>query len=220
MKQITEFLGPIFQAAAKQIGPLLAGPTEKALDSPATEHPADASQTETTAAADETARAPSAEPDKTRAAIETKVAAITNLSGDRLSRLCDALVLFHRQADRVRLVRVFAAAEAPPQARKLGEFAFVADFLVQPHQATHGHRDRGSKRGGRRPQEGGRPEAGAREQATETTLTGRFSMDAVKRDRANKLASGGEQKGRRPGGRGGRKPRPASRPPSPSPTNR
>lgn len=139
-----------------------------------------------------------------RAALEQAIAAALKLEGERLARMADAVELFGRQAQKARLVRVFKAGEAPSNAKVLGEFAYVVDF-VQDQGGDRGGR-RGGKGRGKRP--GGQGEGrGPRPNENEGSLMGGFSMDALAQDRKSRLAhsgkGGGPGGGRgRPGGRG------------------
>src|SRR4051812_4231881 len=72
------------------------------------------------------------------------------VSGDKLARLVEALEAVGDKAERVRLVRVFAAEEQPPGAKKIGEFNYVID--LQPDMRALPGRSEG-RRGGR---DGGR----------------------------------------------------------------
>ncbi len=72
-----------------------------------------------------------------------------NVSGDRLARLAEALDAVGVEAERVRLVRVFAAADEPRGAKKIGEFNYLIDFQPQAGSSRPGRDERGPKRGGR-----------------------------------------------------------------------
>src|SRR5207249_7303741 len=63
--------------------------------------------------------------------LDKAVADATGTSGDRLARLREALKAAGRQAERVRLVRVFGAEEPVAGSRKIGEFQYVVDLM--PH---------------------------------------------------------------------------------------
>lgn len=77
------------------------------------------------------------------------------LSGDRLSRLLEALEAVADAAAKVRLVRVFAGEAAPAGAKKVGEFHYVIDWQAAPaktvdqrHARGKGGRDKDRGRGG------------------------------------------------------------------------
>src|SRR4051812_39822765 len=61
-------------------------------------------------------------------ALAERLGAEVAVTGDRLARLVDALEAVGDKAERVRLVRVFAAEHEPKGARKIGEFNYVVDL--------------------------------------------------------------------------------------------
>src|SRR6267154_4575693 len=131
--------------------------------------------------------------------LDKAVADATGTSGDRLARLRDALKAVGRQADRVRLVRVFGTEEEVQGAKRIGEHQYVVDLMPQSMKQSFERDERGARRGPRRPSGGGKKGA-------EGSLEGSFSMESVMLDRRNERSGpgGGGGRGRSPGGRGGR----------------
>ena len=74
------------------------------------------------------------------------VAAATNVQGERLSRLMEALSVVGKRAAGVRLVRVLSGDKAPANAQKKGDFYYVADMMPRPES----RRDRDSRGDDRR----------------------------------------------------------------------
>jgi hypothetical protein len=69
------------------------------------------------------------------------------VTGDRLARLIEALEAVGGDAERVRLVRVFAASDEPRGAKQVGEFKYLVDFQPQAGGAPRDDRKRGGDRG-------------------------------------------------------------------------
>lgn len=215
MKAITEFSGTIIRLAAKAAGEARKSlPTPPAPEAPApveateapaeaTEAPAEATEapveaTEAAAEATEATEAPAeaapAEPvgdsDEVKAALEAAIGEATNISGDRLVRLREALEAVGGKTADVRLVRVFPLGEGDllKGAKKVGEHQYVVDLLPKDMKQSFGapgkddRGGRGRKRGG-----GGR---GGPERA-EGPLDGGFSMDSLKNDRGGRRGPGG-----------------------------
>ena len=51
------------------------------------------------------------------------------LSGDRLTRLVEALDVVGNRVDNVRLVRVLSGEDPPPNAKKQGDFYYLVDLM-------------------------------------------------------------------------------------------
>lgn len=201
MKAITEFSGTIIRLAAKAAGearkslptqpaPAAPAPVE-AVEAPAEATEAPAEATEATEAPVEAApAAPVGDSDETKAALEAAIGQETNISGDRLVRLREALEAVGEKTADVRLVRVFPLGEGDllKGAKKVGEHQFVIDLMPKDMKQSFGapgkddRGGRGKKRGG-----GGR---GGPERA-EGPLDGGFSMDSVKNDRGGRRGPGG-----------------------------
>jgi len=128
--------------------------------------------------------------------LDKAVADATGTSGDRLARLRDALKAVGRQADRVRLVRVFGSEEEVQGSKKIGEHQYVVDLMPQSMKQSFERDERAGRRGPRRPSGGGKKGA-------EGSLEGSFSMESVMQDRRSER-SGPGGRGRGPGGRGGK----------------
>src|SRR5207302_1638615 len=77
-----------------------------------------------------------------------RMAGEVGIPQDRIARLLEALEALGDKAERVRLVRVFAAEHQPPGAKKVGEFNYVID--LQPEALPPGRGDRRGGRGGDR----------------------------------------------------------------------
>ncbi len=225
MKQVTEFHGLLLQnavkatahltppaktasAAAPVPAPATSAPASEAPAAPE-EPPAQAAAEETTPAEPETAPAPAeaAAPEAGdahaayRAELERTIAQALKLEGERLQRMSDAVELFGSRAQKVRLVRVFRAGEAPQNAKVVGDFAYVADFVAEAGEGKHGRRGgRKGGRGGPRREGGGAP---SREEPG--SLRGSFSMDALKEDRKSRMATADGRRKGGPGGPGGRR---------------
>ena len=127
--------------------------------------------------------------------LDKAVSEATDTSGERLDRLREAVKAAGRQAERVRLVRVFGAEEQVQGAKRIGEHQYVVDLMPQSMKQSFERDERGGRRGPRRPSGGGKKGA-------EGSLEGSFSMESVMQDRRNERGPGGGR-GRGPGGRGG-----------------
>lgn len=128
--------------------------------------------------------------------LDKAVGEATGTSGDRLSRLREAVRAAGRQAERVRLVRVFGGEEEVAGAKKIGEFQYLVDLMPQSMKQTFEQNDRDKKRGPRRPSGGGKQKGG------EGSLEGSFSMESVAQDRRSERGPGAGRGG--PGGGRGR----------------
>jgi hypothetical protein len=95
-------------------------------------------------------------------AMAERLGAEVGLTGDRVTRLLEALEAVGADPSRVRLVRVFPAEEQPKGSTKIGEFNYLVD--LQPSAPPRGKRDR--DRGGRGRPFGGGGKPGAREAGT------------------------------------------------------
>jgi translation initiation factor IF-2 len=167
----------------------------QAQDGPPAEPPAEAGKPEPRARGEEREEA---ETDAARAALDEAVSKATGTTGDRLQRLREALKAVGNQAERVRLVRVFAGDEPVAGAKKIGEHQYVVDLMPQTMKQEFRRDERGGgRRGPRRPSGGG-------QKGKEGTLEGSFSMESVLQDRRNERGPGRRPGGGRPGGGGGR----------------
>jgi len=136
--------------------------------------------------------------------LDKAVSEATGTTAERLERLREALKAVGRQADRVRLVRVFGSEEEVPGAKKIGEHQYVVDLMPQSMKQSFERDERGARRGPRRPSGGGKKGA-------EGSLEGSFSMESVMQDRRSERSGpggggrgrGGPGGGRGPGGRPG-----------------
>jgi len=140
-------------------------------------------------------REPEPETSAVKEILDKAVAEATGTSGDRLLRLREALRAAGRQAERVRLVRVFGTEEEVSGAKKIGEFQYVVDLMPHSMKQNFEQNDRDKKRGPRRPSGG--------KKGAEGSLEGSFSMETVAQDRRNERGGPGGGRGGRPGGRGG-----------------
>ena len=127
--------------------------------------------------------------------LDKAVGDATGTTGDRLIRLRDALRAVGRQAERVRLVRVFGTEEEVAGSKKFGEFQYVVDLMPHSMKQTFESKD-DKKRGPRRPQMGGGKNKDG------SSLEGSFSMESVAQDRRAERGPGGGRGG--PGGGRGR----------------
>jgi translation initiation factor IF-2 len=147
------------------------------------------------------------ETEEEKAALDAAVTAATGLSGDRLARMRDAVVVTGRRIDDVRLVRVFGPEEPVPGATTRNGFQYVVDFApASLRQVTEPKRERGGRGGSGGRGGGGGAGGGGGKGAPKS---GGFSMDALKDDRKGQRSGpgGGGRGGRPPGGGGGGKPR-------------
>jgi translation initiation factor IF-2 len=135
-----------------------------------------------------------AETSAVKEALDKAVAEATGTSGERLDRLREAVKAAGKQAERVRLVRVFGPEEQVQGAKKIGEHQYVVDLMPQSMKQSFERDERGGRRGPRRP-------SGTGKKGAEGSLEGSFSMESVMQDRRNERGPGGARG--RPGGRGG-----------------
>ncbi len=198
------------EAAAEAAAPAEAAPAEAAPEAGAAAEPVAAPEASAAAPAQPDKRAKKAEPveevesDAVKAALDAAVEKATGISGDRLSRLRDAVKVVGNRSKDVRLVRVFGPEEPVAGARTIGGFQYVADFspanMAQtfsgPKKERGGRGGGGGGGGGRGAGSGGGTKAGA---------TGGFSMDSLREDRKGQRPGGGRPGGggRKPGGGGG-----------------
>jgi hypothetical protein len=126
--------------------------------------------------------------------LDKAVSEATGTSGERLDRLREAVRAAGRQAERVRLVRVFGGEDQVQGAKRIGEHQYIVDLMPQSMKQSFERDERGGRRGPRRPSGGGKKGA-------EGSLEGSFSMESVMQDRRNERGPAG--RGRGPGGRGG-----------------
>ncbi|HZZ83716.1 MAG TPA: translation initiation factor 2 [Anaeromyxobacteraceae bacterium] len=233
MKTLTELSGTLIRMAAAAVAearkslpkeepaaepapaPVEAAPAEAApVD--AAPAPAEAAAEEATPAAETPPEEPKAEQPRkeeapaeseaVKAALDEAVAKATGLSGDRLSRLRDALQVVGRRTADVRLVRVFAADDQVPGAKAVGGFQYLVD--LSPASMTQSMTSPKKERGGRGGRGGGGGHGGgggggAGGGGAKGATTGGFSMDSLREDRRN-------ERGSRPGG--GRRPASGGRP--------
>ena len=136
--------------------------------------------------------APEAETSAVKEILDKAVSDATGTSGDRLLRLREALQATGRQADRVRLVRVFGSEEEVSGAKKIGEFQYIVDLM--PHSMKQNFEQKDDKKRGPRKTMGG-----GKQKGPEGSLEGSFSMETVAQDRRTERGPGGG----RPGGKGG-----------------
>jgi hypothetical protein len=134
--------------------------------------------------------------------LDKAVSDATGTTADRLERLREALQAVGKQAERVRLVRVFAGEEAVPGAKKIGEHQYIVDLMPHSMKQVFEQNDKDKKRGPKRPSMGGKAKG------PEGSLEGSFSMEAVAQDRRSERGPGGGKGGpgggRGAGGPGGR----------------
>jgi translation initiation factor IF-2 len=141
---------------------------------------------------------PEAETSAVKEILDKAVAEATGTNGDRLARLREALRAVGRQAERVRLVRVFGAEEQVQGAKKIGEHQYMVDLMPQSMKQNFERDERDKRRGPKRPSGGKNKDA--------SSLEGSFSMESVAQDRRGERGpggAGGAGRGGRPGGKGG-----------------
>lgn len=131
------------------------------------------------------------ESEAVKAALDAAAAAATGLSGDRLARLRDAVVVVGGRLDDVRLVRVFGPEEPVPGATTRGGFQYLVD--LSPASMRQEWSPRKEKRSG-----GGK----GRGVGKGAPASGGFSMDSLREDRKGSRGPGGGRG--RPGGGSGR----------------
>ncbi len=214
MKTLTEFTGSLIRMGAKAVAEAqrsLPKDEPAAAPAPAAEappaepkaeeaKPAEATEAKPAEAAEaaeaKPAEAKPAESEAVKAALDEAVAKATGLSGDRLSRLREALKAAGRRTEDVRLVRVFGPEEPVPGAKTVGGFQYIVEFMPSNMKQIMTAPERDRNRGGK--------PGGASGKGAGAATTGGFSMDAVKADRqAERRGPGGGGRGR-PGGGGGR----------------
>lgn len=150
------------------------------------------------------------ETDAVKALLDKAVGDATGTTGDRLARLRESVKAAGRQAERVRLVRVFGGEDVVAGAKKIGEHQFLVDLMpASMKQVFKDPKDEKNKsRGPKRP-------SGSTKNKDTASLEGAFSMESLAADRKNERGAGGPRKpggpgGARPGGRpGGAGARPA-----------
>jgi len=128
--------------------------------------------------------------------LDKAVSEATGTTADRLARLRDALQAVGKQAERVRLVRVFAGEEPVSGAKKIGEHQYVVDLMPHSMKQVFEQNDKDKKRGPKKLNMGGKPKG------PEGSLEGSFSMEAVAQDRKSERGPGSGRSGPG-GGRGG-----------------
>jgi translation initiation factor IF-2 len=133
-----------------------------------------------------------AETSAVKEALDKAVSEATGTTAERLDRLREALKAVGKQADRVRLVRVFGGEEVVAGAKKIGEHQYIVDLMPHSMKQVFERDDKDKRRGPKRP-------SGGKQKGPEGSLEGSFSMEAVAQDRKSERGSGGG----RPGGRGG-----------------
>src|SRR5437660_1557033 len=79
--------------------------------------------------------------------LDKAVSEATGTSGERLDRLREAVKATGRQAERVRLVRVFGAEEQVQGAKRIGEHQYVVDLMPQSMKQSFERDERGGRRG-------------------------------------------------------------------------
>lgn len=211
MKVLTEFSGTVIRLAAQAEQEVRASlPAASATTAPA-EGPQEASEapapvadgadvetaggeaTDASSTSEAEKKAPEAataeDSDETKAALEEAIGQATGISGDRLTRLREALSVAGKQAKEIRLVRVYSAESPVAGAKVVGEHQFVVDLMpktMKPSFGRPGRDDKGGRRGDR-----GRRGPGGKGAREEGPLDGAFSMDSVKSDKG-----GGGRRGR------------------------
>jgi hypothetical protein len=128
--------------------------------------------------------------------LDKAVSEATGTTADRLARLRDALQAVGKQAERVRLVRVFSGEEPVSGAKKIGEHQYVVDLMPHSMKQVFESNDKDKKRGFKKPNMGGKPKG------PEGSLEGSFSMETVAQDRKSERGPG-SGRGGPGGGRGG-----------------
>jgi translation initiation factor IF-2 len=140
-----------------------------------------------------------AETSAVKEALDKAVSEATGTTAERLDRLREALRAVGKQADRVRLVRVFAGEEPVAGAKKIGEHQYIVDLMPHSMKQNFEQNDRDKRRGPKRP-------SGGKQKGAEGSLEGSFSMETVAQDRRSERSTGGGGpggRGRPGGGRGG-----------------
>jgi len=139
------------------------------------------------------------ETDAVKAILDEAVSKATSTTGDRLARLREATHAAGRNAERVRLVRVFGGEDVVAGAKKIGEHQFLVDLMPASMKQVFKDpkEEKGARRGPQRP-------SGSTKNKNDASLEGSFSMDTVAQDRKSERGAGGP--GRKPGGPGGARP--------------
>jgi|GEM_PF-5750813 len=239
MKQLTEFVGPVFlraTEAAEKVCATIVTPEFARAKRASSSQTAPASVALEATPADDTTTEAAAEPatqtavyndthistlsPDTRQSIEKVIEEATGLKEDRLMRMVDTVLLFAAKAKKIRLIRVFKADDAPKGVERLGDFAFLVDYILLPHKEPkkggknhHGHK---KEHNNKREHQAAHVSAAQLESGAQGAiplLSGRFSMDAVAEDRKKRLAS-------RDDANGGGKKRFRSQKPGGAPRNR
>jgi hypothetical protein len=142
-----------------------------------------------------------AETSAVKEALDKAVSEATGTTAERLDRLREALQAVGKQAERVRLVRVFAGEEPVSGAKKIGEHQYIVDLMPHSMKQVFEQNDKDKKRGPKRPSMGGKAKG------PEGSLEGSFSMETVAQDRRSERGPGsgrgGPGGGRGAGGPGG-----------------
>src|SRR5438067_10288768 len=125
--------------------------------------------------------------------LDKAVGEATGTTGERLDRLREAVKATGRQAERVRLVRVFGADEQVQGAKRIGEHQYVVDLMPQSMKQSFERDERGGRRGPARPARRGKRGAG---RARGQSLAGEGGAEEPRRERGR---GGGRARGR--GGR-------------------
>jgi len=138
------------------------------------------------------------ETDAVKAILDEAVSKATNTTGDRLSRLREALHAAGRSTDRVRLVRVFGGEDVVAGAKKIGEHQFLVDLMPASMKQVFKDPkdDKNKSRGPKKP-------SGSTKNKNDASLEGSFSMETVAQDRKSERGAPGAK---RPGGPGGARP--------------
>ncbi len=141
-----------------------------------------------------------AETDAVKAILDEAVAKATSTTGDRLARLRDAVKAAGRNAERVRLVRVFGGEDVVAGAKKIGEHQYLVDLMPASMKQVFKDpkEEKGARRGPQRP-------SGSTKNKNDASLEGSFSMETVAQDRKSERGAGGPG-ARKPGGPGGARP--------------
>ena len=139
------------------------------------------------------------ETDAVKELLDKAVGDATGTTGDRLARLRESVKAAGRQAERVRLVRVFGGEDVVAGAKKIGEHQFLVDLMpASMKQVFKDPKDDKGKKsfGPKRP-------SGSTKNKDNASLEGAFSMESLAADRKNERGAGGPRK---PGGPGGARP--------------
>src|SRR5262249_26372016 len=110
----------------------LSGQAHEGAEAPSVEQAAPAEAAESKPAKKPSGEMEEAESDQAKAALDEAVGNATGTSGDRLARLREALHAVGKQADRVRLVRVFSAEEPVAGSPKIGQHPEMGHLMPPP----------------------------------------------------------------------------------------